>query len=78
MRDKLHHQLEQEITKLEEDLSGKKCQIVEMNERLADKVSLVTTLEGKLSQRNRKLVEMQHELESSIEKNDKVRKEYLY
>ena len=77
LTDKKQSELEQTITRLEEENSQKTAQIIELNERCSDKLSLISSLESKLNTRNNKVVELQNELtlkESGFLENDaKVR-----
>ena len=63
LNDKKQVELEQSMTRMEEELSGKTVQIVELNDRIADKMSLVTLLENKLLKRNDRVIELQKEIE---------------
>ena len=58
----------------------KTAQIIELNERCSDKLSLISSLESKLNTRNNKVVELQNELtlkETEFLENDaKVREPF--
>eukprot|EP00111_Clytia_hemisphaerica_P017836 TCONS_00052733-protein len=60
-------ELEHTITRLQEDISSKTRQLVELNDRLNDKTHLVQSLEMKLDQKNGKLLEYQKELTNKDE-----------
>lgn len=68
-------QLEQSITRMEEELSNKTSEIVELNERLSDKTALITSLENKLTNRNNKMVTLQAEMDQNNQQYEEIQKE---
>lgn len=58
MTDRKQLELEQQITGLEEELSNKTSIIVELNERICDKVTLNTALENKINMKNNDIMEL--------------------
>jgi len=56
--DRKQLELEQQITGLEEELSHKTSTIVELNERICDKVTLNTALENKINMKNNDIMEL--------------------
>ena len=67
MSDRKQQELERIITRLEDEASRYSTQIMELEERLTDKMAQNATLEGKVSQRNSKISELQIDIEKKID-----------
>ncbi|XP_057289595.1 coiled-coil domain-containing protein 18-like isoform X3 [Hydractinia symbiolongicarpus] len=70
-------ELEQNITRLETELSGKTSQIVELEEHVLKKQSLILTLETKLLQKNNQMTMLKQEVKNKTEEDGKTIKEIL-
>ncbi|XP_057289594.1 coiled-coil domain-containing protein 18-like isoform X2 [Hydractinia symbiolongicarpus] len=68
-------ELEQNITRLETELSGKTSQIVELEEHVLKKQSLILTLETKLLQKNNQMTMLKQEVKNKTEEDGKTIKE---
>ena len=66
MGDRKQQELEQIITKLEDEVSRFSSQNIQLEERLADKMAQIASMESKLGQRNLRVVDLQKELEEKI------------
>jgi hypothetical protein len=66
MGDRKQHELEQMVTRLEDEISRYSKQNIQLEERLADKMSHIASLEGKLGQRNLRIVDIQKNLEEKV------------
>ena len=66
MGDRKQQELEQLITKLEDEVSRASAQNIQLEERLADKMAQIAAMESKLGQRNLRVVDLQRELEGKI------------
>lgn len=66
MGDRKQYELEQMVTRLEDEISRYSSQNIQLEERLADKMSHVASMEEKLGQRNLRIVDLQKELEGKI------------
>lgn len=64
--DRKQQELEQIITRLEDEAARHSAQNIQLEERLADKMAQNASLESKLGQRNLKIVDLQKELEDKI------------
>lgn len=73
--DRKQQELEQIITRLEDELARHSTQTVQLEERLADKMAQIASLESKLGQRNLKVVDLQNELEEKISENGVLQRE---
>ena len=73
--DRKQQELEQIITRLEDELARHSTQTVQLEERLADKMAQIASLESKLGQRNLKVVDLQNELEEKISENGILQRE---
>ncbi len=76
--DRKQQELEQIITRLEDELSRHSGQTIQLEERLADKMAQIASLESKLGQRNLKVVDLQNELEEKISENGVLQREVPY
>ena len=76
--DRKQQELEQIITRLEDELARHSTQTVQLEERLADKMAQIASLESKLGQRNLKVVDLQNELEEKISENGILQREVRY
>lgn len=73
--DRKQQELEQIITRLEDELARHSEQTIQLEERLADKMAQIASLESKLGQRNLKVVDLQNELEEKISENGVLQRE---
>lgn len=73
--DRKQQELEQIITRLEDEVSRYSTQTIQLEERLADKMAQIASLESKLGQRNLKVVDLQNELEEKISENSILQRE---
>lgn len=73
--DRKQQELEQIITRLEDEVSRYSTQTIQLEERLADKMAQIASLESKLGQRNLKVVDLQNELEEKITENNVLQRE---
>ena len=73
--DRKQQELEQIITRLEDEVSRYSTQTIQIEERLADKMAQIASLESKLGQRNLKVVDLQNELEEKISENSTLQRE---
>ena len=73
--DRKQQELEQIITRLEDELAHHSSQTIQLEERLADKMAQIASLESKLGQRNLKVVDLQNELEERISENGILQRE---
>ena len=73
--DRKQQELEQIITRLEDEVSRYSTQTIQLEERLADKMAQMASLESKLGQRNLKVVDLQNELEEKISENSILQRE---
>lgn len=73
--DKKCAELEQNITRLEIELSGKTSKIVELEEHVLNKQSLILTLETKLLQKNNQMTMFKQEVKNKTEEHGKTIKE---
>ena len=71
-------ELEHTITRLQEEISSKTAQLVELNDRLNDKAHLVESLERKLDQKNGKLLEYQKELSKKDEHYEELESQVAF
>ena len=53
------------------------AQAIQLEERLADKMAQIASLESKLGQRNLKVVDLQNELEAKISENGILQREVV-
>ena len=75
--DRRQQELEQVITRLEDDLARYSNQIMVLEERLTDKMAQISSLEGKVSQKNLKITAMQTEIEKNSQWASVAEKEVL-
>jgi len=73
--DRKQQELEQVITRLEDEVARHSSQTIQLEERLADKMAQIASLESKLGQRNLKVVDLQNELEEKISENNVLQRE---
>lgn len=73
--DRKQQELEQIITRLEDEVSRYSTHTIQLEERLADKMAQIASLESKLGQRNLKVVDLQNELEEKITENNVLQRE---
>lgn len=73
--DRKQQELEQIITRLEDEVSRYSSQTIQLEERLADKMAQIASLESKLGQRNLRVVDLQNELEERISENNILQRE---
>ena len=73
--DRKQQELEQIITRLEDELARHSGTTIQLEERLADKMAQIASLESKLGQRNLKVVDLQNELEEKISDNGALQRE---
>ena len=64
--DRKQQELEQIITRLEDESARYSAQNIQLEERLADKMAQNASLESKLGQRNLKIVDLQKSLEEKV------------
>ena len=64
--DRKQQELEQIITRLEDEAARYSAQNIQLEERIADKMAQNASLESRLGQRNLKIVDLQRELEDKI------------
>ena len=75
--DRKQQELEQIITRLEDEVARYSTQTIQLEERLADKMAQIASLESKLGQRNLKVVDLQKELEDKISENGILQREVI-
>ena len=73
--DRKQQELEQIITRLEDEVARYSSQSIQLEERLADKMAQIASLESKIGQRNLKVVDLQSELEEKISENSVLQRE---
>ena len=73
--DRKQQELEQIISRLEDEVARYSAQAIQLEERLADKMAQIASLESKLGQRNLKVVDLQNELEAKISENGILQRE---
>ena len=75
INDRKQQQLEQIISQMEDQASAYSTQLIQLQEKLADKDMIANSLEGKLNEKNVRLVEVRAELDSALEKNKELQRE---
>ena len=75
INDRKQQQLEQIISQMEDQASSYSTQLIQLQEKLADKDMIANSLEGKLNEKNVRLVEVRAELDSAFEKNKELQRE---
>ena len=68
-------QLEQIISQMEDQAASYSTQLIQLEESLADKDMVVNSLEGKLNEKNVRLVEVKAELDNTLDKNNELQRE---
>ena len=75
INDRKQQQLEQIISQMEDQAASYSTQLIQLQEKLADKDMNANSLEGKLNEKNVRLVEVRAELESALDKNNDLQRE---
>lgn len=75
--DRKQQELEQIISRLEDEVARYSAQAIQLEERLADKMAQIASLESKLGQRNLKVVDLQNEVEAKISENGILQREVV-
>jgi chromosome segregation ATPase len=75
INDRKQQQLEQIISQMEDQAASYSTQLIQLEERLADKDMIVNSLEGKLNEKNVRVVEVKAELDNTLDKNNKLQHE---
>jgi chromosome segregation ATPase len=75
INDRKQQQLEQIISQMEDQAASYSTQLIQLEERLADKDMIVNSLEGKLNEKNVRVVEVKAELDNTLDKNNELQHE---
>ena len=75
INDRKQQQLEQIISQMEDQAASYSTQLIQLEESLADKDMVVNSLEGKLNEKNVRLVEVKAELDNTLDKNIELQRE---
>ena len=75
MGDRKQQDLERIISHLEDEVAKYSDEIMILEERLTDKLSYISLLEGKLEQKNSRMISMQSEMKSNLEDRAKLEKQ---
>jgi chromosome segregation ATPase len=75
INDRKQQQLEQIISEMEDQAASYSTQLIQLEERLADKDMMVNSLERKVNEKNVRLVEVKAELDSTVDKNNQLQRE---
>ena len=75
INDRKQQHLEEIISQMEDQAASYSTQVIQLQEKLTDKDMMVNTLEGKLNEKNVRLVEVRAELDSLVDKNNELQRE---
>ena len=73
--DRKQKDLERIISRLEDEVAKCADEIMILEERLTDKLSYISLLEGKLEQKNSRMMTMQNEIKNSLENKAELTKQ---
>ena len=73
--DRKQQDLERIISQLEDDVAKYTDEIMVLEERLTDKLSYISLLEGKLEQKNSKMTHMQNEIKTNLDNKTELEKQ---
>lgn len=75
INDRKQQELEQVISRMEDEAASYSAQLIELEEKLAEKGAMNVSLEGKVNQQNLRVADLKADLEQALSQNSELQRQ---